>query len=213
MSQAKPVIQTSCQLDPSVHCKQSVKKMLVLRLAQLQHRKWEFQNICCLIQGCYIYLFICNKRLRKRSAICQELMVNCWWKMVIDYCRQYDDKRHPTSQQLQELLSAVAQHPQTCSVSSHTMSSAISLVPPGPGAGGVACTAENMGLTPEMNNVLLLHQVLVWHFSSLLAVEPGESPSELPKLSAPLLVHLFMPTMHLGPAAIDSLYTESSTFS
>lgn len=30
-------------------------------------------------------LLICSQRLWKRSAICNELMVNCWWKMAIDY--------------------------------------------------------------------------------------------------------------------------------
>lgn len=38
-------------------------------------------------------------------------------------------------------------------------------------------------------------------------------PFRTPQAICTLLVHLFMPTMHLGPAATDSLYAESSTFS
>jgi len=52
VSQAKPVTQTSCQLGPSVHCKQSVQKILVITLAQLWYSKGEFQTICCFIRGC-----------------------------------------------------------------------------------------------------------------------------------------------------------------
>lgn len=50
-----------------------------LRQAQFRYRKWKLQHICCLIQGCYIYLFMHRQRLWKKSAISHKLMVNCWY--------------------------------------------------------------------------------------------------------------------------------------
>lgn len=136
MPQAKPVLATSCQLAQLVHCKQSIEKMLVLRLAQLWYRKWEFQNICCLIQGCYVYLFICNQRLQKRSAICHELIVNCWWKMVIDFCGHWLEKASHLPAAAGTARSGTAPA-DPLPVPPHTTGSAITPVPPGPGAAGV----------------------------------------------------------------------------
>lgn len=146
--------------------------MPVLGRAQPWHKKWEFQNICCLIQGRQVYSFICSQTLWKTAAICHELKVN-WSKIAVDYCGHCYWKRCPVSQQLQELLTpgSSTEPRNPLAVPAHPRGSAETW--------GRRCCREQGGHIWN-KPMSLQHQALARCLGSLLALGTGEAPSEPP---------------------------------
>lgn len=166
--------------------------MPVLGRAQPWHKKWEFQNICCLIQGCQVYSFICSQTLWKTSAICHELKVN-WSKIAVDYCGHCDWKRCPVSQQLQELLTpgSSTEPRNLLAVPAHPRGSA--------GTWGRRGCRERGGTSGTSR---CHFSIRPWPDVSVHSWPWGQGkPLQSPPAPWALLAHLFTPTL----AAIDNL--------
>lgn len=127
----------------------------------------------------YVYLFICSQRLWKRSAICHELMVNCCWKMAIDY---WGHRLENASQHLHCDQPSSQSNPQTCCASSRATSPDTTVVPPG--LGERRGREEQMAFTSEMSGF----SIRSWYnICLLLVMEPEGSSFGAPQLSAPFL--------------------------